>query len=81
MEKCVQCRSESERHPIAIVMNITTVMEISNPTVLEISDNATWVTLPVCHRCHKAPKLKGHYFHRQDAKIGLEMAGRSELGL
>jgi hypothetical protein len=84
LEQCVQCGASSTRHPVAIVMNIKDVMTLEEDGrkrhVIELRDASGFATLPICVACHRAPKYKGHYFFRQNASMGLECAGSSDLG-
>ena len=81
-EICVQCGVGASQHPVAIVMNVVDVDKLHDAghKIDVIGNSGVWMTLPVCGSCHRSPKLKGHYFPRAGAHIGLANAGSENLG-
>lgn len=75
MEACAQCGVVAEVHPVVIIMHADDAEKTHADTaVIDCDPGGTWAALPVCAPCHQAPRLKGHFFMRNDAPLALRMA-------
>jgi hypothetical protein len=94
MEACTQCgirtpgqhpfvaimnRDDVAAHPYARVEDAIEVRE-QKATFDGVEKVITWLSMPMCAPCHKAPTLKAHYHERANAQTGLMRAGSNNLG-
>lgn len=73
LEACAQCGAKAKEHPVAIIMKFDEAMA-GAADVIAIAPGEQWMALPVCGPCHQAPRMKGHFFYRQDVPLALRLA-------
>lgn len=84
VEICAGCEAEAPEHPWIGVMNKKD--DEGNTAVITSADNPDWVGVPVCDACHRDPAhrrfpLKCHFHPRATGKLGVIMAGSSDIGM
>jgi uncharacterized CHY-type Zn-finger protein len=78
-EVCFQCHTKADQHPIVGIMQYDDEI-IGRGLSVGVDPAKAWMAVPVCPSCHRAPRLKAHYFYRKDMPTALRMAGTATLG-
>lgn len=91
METCYGCGAKADQHPVVGVLNAKDLKRgtkaVENPVSGQAApDGQKYEGVPVCDACHRDPAhrsqnaLKCHFFMRDNARLGLVMAGSPNLG-
>ena len=76
MEVCTQCRKQAEKQLMVAVMRFDKKTAVN---AIGVDPGKNWMAMPMCADCHQQPKLKAHYFRREDAVIALRLADMPTL--
>lgn len=85
IEVCAGCELQAPEHPWVGVMHKDDVEDKSS-IVITSTDNPDFVGVAVCDACHRDPahrkfKLKCHFHPRATGRVGVVMAGSTDIGM